>query len=240
MLPGHYNPRDDGAAGGGGGGNPNAILNIPLTPLEIKARNHAILCTVGFLILLPLGVLLARYARTFTHRWFWGHATMQFVISGPVIFAGWALGHEVSDALEFQDMHDPHQNIGIALLAMYATQLLLGTFIHFFKMQGFFRGHRTPQNYLHVALGLAIIALAAYQVHYGLNTEWLVLGFGGVPGHQVPDKAMHAWLALIIVFWVLYFLGMAVLPRQFSREKDGREQLHIARKTEGDPGGVEA
>jgi len=224
---------DGGSSGGGGGGNdgaPTGRLLIPLSPLEIKARNHAILCTVGFLILLPLGVLLARYARTFTRSWFWGHAVMQLVISGPVIFAGWAMGHQLANQLGLQSLFDPHQKIGIALLALYVTQLLLGTIIHFVKMPGLFRGHRPPQNYLHVALGLAILALAAYQVHYGLTIEW-TFATGGL--HEVPDSAMHAWLALIIVFWVLYFLGMALLPRQFSREKEGRQQMRMARKSEG-------
>lgn len=40
--------------------------SFPLQPLEIMAKNHAILATTGFLILLPVGVLVARYARTFT------------------------------------------------------------------------------------------------------------------------------------------------------------------------------
>jgi len=215
--------------GGDGANGVSAAIAIPLSPLEIKARNHALLCSIGFLVLLPLGVLLARYARTFTRRWFWGHAVMQLVISGPVIFAGWAMGHNVAIELELEFLYDPHQQIGIALLALYVTQLLVGTLIHFVKVPGLFRGHRPPQNYLHVALGLAILALAAYQVHYGLYIEWL-FATGGL--HQVPEAAKNAWLALIIVFWVLYFLGMALLPRQFSREKEGRQQMRMASKDE--------
>ncbi|KAJ7697628.1 hypothetical protein B0H17DRAFT_1051651 [Mycena rosella] len=121
---------------------------------------------------------------------------------------------------------DPHQKIGVALLAMYVTQLLLGGFIHFVKLP--IRGHRPPQNYLHAVLGLAIIALAAYQIHYGLTIEWLLTGQGPVPG-----SALNAWLALIIVFWALYFLGMALLPRQFSREKEGRAAMRRAAAAKG-------
>ena len=40
---------------------------------------HAILCTIGFLILLPAGALLARYARTFTNVWFKGHWLFQLL-----------------------------------------------------------------------------------------------------------------------------------------------------------------
>ncbi|KAJ7017175.1 hypothetical protein C8F04DRAFT_1054523 [Mycena alexandri] len=223
---------DDRGQNGGETGNPHDdVFSFPLSSIEIMARNHAILCTVGFLILLPLGVLLARYARTFTRRWFWGHAVMQLVISGPVIFAGWAMGNRTANKLELEMLHDPHQQIGIALLALYVTQLLLGTFIHYVKMPTLFRGHRPPQNYLHVALGLAIIALAGYQVHYGLYTEW---DFATEGLHHVPKSAMHAWLALIIVFWVLYFLGMALIPRQFSAEKEGRQQMHRTGKEDPD------
>jgi hypothetical protein len=46
----------------------SASFHIPLLPIEKRVRNHAVLETVGFLILLPLGVLIARYARAFTSR----------------------------------------------------------------------------------------------------------------------------------------------------------------------------
>jgi len=219
---------DAGQDGGGGnGGNPNGFISVPLSMQEILARRHAILCSVGFLILLPLGVLLARYTRTFLRHWFWGHAIIQLIVSAPVIFAGVAYGFQAANSLEFPMLQDPHQKIGVALIALYAIQLLLGMFIHFIKLP--IRGHRPPQNYLHVVLGLAILALAAYQVHYGLTIEW-VFATGG--NHPIPDDAMHAWLALIIVFWVLYFLGMALLPRQFKREKEGRQAMRM--KHEGD------
>ena len=72
---------------------------------------HAIFCTVGFLLFLPAGALLARYLRTFIpgHIWFKGHAIFQFFIgrhsspapslmayidsaAGPTIFIGVILG----------------------------------------------------------------------------------------------------------------------------------------------------
>ncbi|KAK7044898.1 cytochrome b561 domain-containing protein [Favolaschia claudopus] len=226
---------DGGAEDADPGGTAGGFFDFPLTPIEVVARRHAILCTVGFLILLPLGVLLARYARTFTRRWFWGHAVIQLVLSGPVIFAGVAMGFNAAKMLELENLEDPHQKIGVSLIALYVIQLLVGIFIHFVKMGKLFGGHRPPQNYFHVVLGLAILALAAYQVHYGLYTEWLLTG--GL--HQVPGSAKHAWLALIIVFWVLYFLGMALLPRQFSREREGRQQMRLAAKTGTGPKEVE-
>jgi hypothetical protein len=56
------------------------------------------------------------------------------------------------------------QRIGYAIFALYSFQLLLGMFIRGVRTQSLFIAHRPPQNYLHAALGLAILAMAGYQV----------------------------------------------------------------------------
>ncbi|THU90124.1 hypothetical protein K435DRAFT_864601 [Dendrothele bispora CBS 962.96] len=43
-------------------------FSLRLFEIERLARNHGILCTVGFMILLPLGIVIARYLRTFTNK----------------------------------------------------------------------------------------------------------------------------------------------------------------------------
>ncbi|KAI0067008.1 hypothetical protein BV25DRAFT_1795970 [Artomyces pyxidatus] len=169
---------------------------IPLSPLETKIRTHALLVSIGFLIFLPLGTLTARYLRTYTNRWWFGHSTINFVISAPLIFAGWALGHQATTESLIGHFNDRHKQIGLALLVLYLFQLTLGAFIHFIRIPFLFVGHRPPQNYFHAILGLAILALAAYEVHYGYTTEWPTIT-GNV--HPVPESAKHAWLALIIV-----------------------------------------
>jgi hypothetical protein len=126
-----------------------------------------------------------------------------------------------STELEQGHFIDPHQKIGLALLILYLVQLLVGWIVHFFKFPGLFKGHRAPHNYFHAFLGLVILILAAYQVHYGLYTEW-AFATGGL--HVVPMSAKRAWLALIIVFWVLYVAAMALLPRQFKQERAFRNR----------------
>jgi len=191
-----------------------------LTPFEVRVRNHAVLCTVGFLILLPIGALVARYSRTLPYKWFYAHWIIQFVIAGPVIFAGWALGHQTSTFLGAGHFIDPHQKMGLALIILYVLQLAIGVLVHFFKFPKLLRGHRAPHNYLHVIFGLAIFILAQYDVHYGLYIEW-DNQTGGL--HQVPNSAKKAWLALVVLFWVLYGLGMAFIPRQFKQESESRK-----------------
>jgi len=195
------------------------ILHFPLSDIEKRARNHAILCTVGFLILLPVGVLVARYTRTLPYRWFWAHWIIQLVISGPVILYGWSLGRRTTISYGLGQFKDPHEKMGLALLILYLVQILLGAVAHAVKLPRVFRGHRAPHAYLHAILGLVIFACAQWQVHYGLFTEWAI-ATGGL--HKVPESAKHAWLALVIVFWVLYGLGLALVPRQYKQESEAR------------------
>ena len=52
---------------------------------------HALLCSIGFLFVLPVGALLARWLRKFNPHWFRAHWITQLVLGGPTIVAGWAL-----------------------------------------------------------------------------------------------------------------------------------------------------
>ncbi|EJC98208.1 uncharacterized protein FOMMEDRAFT_143304 [Fomitiporia mediterranea MF3/22] len=198
-------------------------FSIPLSPLDKQIRKHALLCSIGFIFLLPVGVLIGRYFRTFTSKWFWAHSFLQFIVSGPVIFAGWYYGYQSTASLNTGGHFvDPHKKTGLALLILYLVQLLIGTVIHSFKTPRLLNGHRPPQNYFHAILGLVIIALAFYQVHYGIVTEWTE---GTGDGTVVPRAAMRAWEALIVLFWVLYAAGLALLPRQYKQEAEGRNRV---------------
>ena len=173
----------------------------------------------------PKGVFFFFFYYSDSHltscRWFHAHWVIQFLVAGPVIFAGWALGHQSSEILAQGHYLDVHQKVGLALLILYVLQLAIGVFVHAFKFPSIFRGHRAPHNYFHVVFGLAIFALAQFnvcvvlnnspppppseplpfwlfsiQVYYGLFTEW-DLQVGSL--HPVPQSAKHAWLALVIV-----------------------------------------
>ncbi|KAJ7578684.1 hypothetical protein C8J56DRAFT_968778 [Mycena floridula] len=192
---------------------------MSLSPIESYARTHAILCSVGFLILLPLGSLIARYSRTFTSRWFWSHATIQLLISGPVIIIGWSKGYGTAEKLGVPHFRDPHQQMGLSLLILYVLQSLLGIFIHYVKLPTLGQGKRPVQNYFHAFLGLVILILAARQVQYGMQIEWLYMF-----GTKVSYSAIEATIACVVIFWVLYFIGLAFLPKQLRQEKRARQE----------------
>ncbi|PPR04941.1 hypothetical protein CVT24_007291 [Panaeolus cyanescens] len=197
-----------------------STIHFPLTAVERQVITHALLCSVGFLVLLPVGVLIPRLTRTLNYQWFWAHWIFQLVIAGPVIFAGYAKGHQLTTHLGTGHFKDPHEKMGVTLLSLYIIQLLLGIFVHFAKFPRVFRGYRPPHSYIHAVLGLVILALAQWQIHYGLYTEWQ-LADGGL--HKVTQKAKDAWRALLIVFWVLYAVGLTLLPRQFAQERQARK-----------------
>ncbi|KAH9062332.1 hypothetical protein EDB87DRAFT_1673828 [Lactarius vividus] len=194
-----------------------AFANFGLSEYEKRVRDHGLLAAIAFLVIIPVGVLIPRYLRTFTNRWFWGHSIPNFLISGPLVFAAWAMGskaHDLTDA-----PMDHHKRIGYVIFGLYIGQVVLGAFIHSIRIPLPFLGHRPPQNYIHALLGLAILAMANYQVHYGIYVEWPLMT-GDV--HPVKQSAKHAWLALVIVFWSLYVIGLVLLPRQYTQEREGR------------------
>ncbi|KAH9859060.1 hypothetical protein C2E23DRAFT_880437 [Lenzites betulinus] len=188
----------------------------PLLPYQKKIVAHALLCTIGFLILLPAGALLARYARTFTNTWFTGHWAFQLAFAGPVIIAGVALGISAVATAGAKHLDDDHKKWGVAIFALYFVQITLGAVIHYVKPTSFTVGKRRPmQNYFHAVLGLIIIALAFYQVRTGFRTEW-VAATGRNP---ISNSANIVWYVWVVLVPVLYFAGLAFLPRQFRMER---------------------
>ncbi|KZP30307.1 hypothetical protein FIBSPDRAFT_917134 [Athelia psychrophila] len=177
--------------------------------------NHGILCTIGFLGLLPLGVLIARWTRAFTTRWFAGHAVIQAVLSGPIIVAGVALGIHSVDASGGMHLDDTHKKLGVALFVLYFVQLLGGAVIHFFKPKNSTR--RPAQNYAHAFLGLLIIALAFWQVRTGYRSEYPEWATG-----RVPMGVNTLWIVWVVLIPVAYFAGLALVPRQFRQEGAAR------------------
>ncbi|KAJ7429023.1 hypothetical protein B0H11DRAFT_2267605 [Mycena galericulata] len=152
--------------------------------------------------------------------WFWPHATMNLLVTGPLVFTAFALGYQATTASETPHFHDPHQKIGLVLLILYLAQVSLGAFIHFVKVPRTFPGGRRPQNYLHAVLGLAIIGLASFQTHYGLWTEWALINGNA---HPVSWHCKRFWLGIVVGMFTLYAFGLALVPRQFKQERAARQ-----------------
>jgi len=183
---------------------------------------HAILCSLGFLLFLPIGALLARYFRTFSSSWFQGHWIVQFAIGGTIILTGIAMGIGAVASAGAPHLNDVHKRWGVALFMLYLAQCGLGAFIHWVKPK-VPRG-RPPQNYMHAVLGLTIIGLAFYQVRTGYKTEW-PMATGLQPLSYGVDVLWYVW---IVVLPLLYAVGLSLLPRQFSQENAPRRDKEYA------------
>lgn len=79
-------------SGSGGTGDVDNGGKQPFQTFEKLIIAHAVMATVGFLILLPLGGIIARWGRTFTEKWFYYHWKIQVIFSIPIVVIGWALG----------------------------------------------------------------------------------------------------------------------------------------------------
>ncbi|KAI0288575.1 hypothetical protein BC826DRAFT_680155 [Russula brevipes] len=181
---------------------------------EATIRTHAYLAATTFLVVMPLGVLIPRYFRTFTNRWWHAHWVLNSVVSGSLIIAAWVKGNQAQ-----RGSMDTHKRIGLVIFGLCIAQMSLGTFIHYvrvFRVSFPFGSRRPPQNYMHALLGLTILALAEYQVHNGMYSEW-PRKTGNSP---MSKSAKHAWLALTIIFWCLYAFGLLFLPRQYRQERE--------------------
>ncbi|KAJ7489907.1 hypothetical protein B0H11DRAFT_2403206 [Mycena galericulata] len=166
---------------------------------------HGFLLSVGFLVLLPTGSLVARWGRTFTPRWFKAHRVLNFGVALPVIAGGFVLGLLAVFDRRAAHLSDAHQICGVLLFALYVTQLALGR-----------RAPHPPANVLHAVLGLSIVALAFFQVRSGFG-EW---------SRSTGQPDVARWCRDALVGWVvvvpaLYFTGLVLLRRQFAQEQQG-------------------
>ncbi|KAG8941717.1 hypothetical protein FRC03_004045 [Tulasnella sp. 419] len=242
------------------GQSQSQFYDPPLTSDERKLVTHGILMSLAFLVLLPIGALIPRYTRTvpaLQNKWFTAHWIVQFLISSPLIFAGWALAYQHVGKSGRKHFEDPHQKAGLALLVLYLVQIVFGAIIHFFKpgakplasksaedkdADSTSKTHtgmsssqaikssvlaRPVQNYLHAIAGLSIIGLAFWNVRYGIKHEWTT--YTGRSWTSDLNRANKWWLAWVIIVPILYALGLALLPRQWHQE--------AARRSGGVPSG---
>lgn len=76
----------------GSSSDPQVIGSPPFKTFEKLIVAHAVIVTMGFLVILPTGAMVARWGRMVSDKWFYYHWFIQVVISIPVVVIGWTLG----------------------------------------------------------------------------------------------------------------------------------------------------
>ncbi|KAF3329423.1 putative ferric-chelate reductase 1 [Carex littledalei] len=139
-----------------------------------KARWHGFLVALGWGILMPVGIMMARYFKKYDPFWFYAHISIQgagFVLGLVGIIIGFSLNDDGVDNI------DVHKAIGIIILVFGALQIK-AFFIRPVKTSKI----RRYWNWYHHNIGRAAVILSIVNIFIGLDiasesTGWSV-GYG--------------------------------------------------------------
>jgi len=213
------------------------VLDAPTRPTKPNDLNtvekviklHAFCVSLGFLVLLPAGSLIARCGRSFTPKWFKAHWTSNMVLALPVITGGVLLGPVIVYIKPTFRIHlaNAHEICGVILLSLYYAQVALGRYIHerrnrLARLGPISRPH-PPLNILHICLGISIIGLAFLQVRSGL--QWWETLTGRPPITPWAYPLWHVWIVLLPL---TYFGAYVLLPYQLRQERESYLPLPAA------------
>jgi len=214
-------PSDDNDAGGNGNGD-EANGSTP-TPTPSDAASdasesrlssfagfvHAGLCMAAFLLVIPSGALVVRYAKlTGSSVAFDLHRILQFGVAGVFIVMG-ILAHLLMDT-HGSDLS--HKLWGAGLVALYVVQCGVGFWVQRTPEQ-----HRTRVQRITLAvLGASIVLLAFYD-------SWL--------GVVATGHSPLWWSILFVCVPPLFLLGWLVIQRRFGSEGEDAKGDYVALDT---------
>uniref|UniRef100_A0A0D6QTD7 Cytochrome b561 and DOMON domain-containing protein n=1 Tax=Araucaria cunninghamii TaxID=56994 RepID=A0A0D6QTD7_ARACU len=169
-------------------------------PHQTLKNRHGVLNVVSWGIMMPIGAMIARYAKTFESAdpaWFYLHAFCQS--SGYIIgVSGWATGLKLGSYSKGTE-EKSHRRIGIALFA-------LGTLQVFALLLRPKKDHklRVYWNVYHHSVGYSVIVLSIINIFKGYDIldpekKWkhayigVIASLGGIA------------LILEVVTWIIFF-----------------------------------
>nr|XP_043621016.1 cytochrome b561 and DOMON domain-containing protein At5g35735-like [Erigeron canadensis] len=130
-----------------------------------RRNTHGVLSAVSWGVLMPMGVMVARYLKVFkvgNPAWFYLHAAIQTSAYGVGV-AGWATGLKLGgDSVGIK--YNTHRNIGITLF-VFAT---LQVFALLLRPKPDNK-YRIYWNFYHQGLGYSVIILSIINVYKGLD-----------------------------------------------------------------------
>ena len=177
------------------------ISNQPAAPNQTLKRVHGILNTISWGILLPLGVIFARYLRPILDpAWFYIHISFQ-TLGYALGVIGWGLGMKLRSLTAA--VHTSHQNIGIALFVFSTLQMFA-----FFLRPGKDMKIRKYWNVYHHLLGYTIIGLSIINIFKGIDIY---------EGSSIWSYGYIGSLCVLIAASLLLEIAMWVRRRRHQR-----------------------
>lgn len=147
---------NSGGGGGGGAGGGD----------RVKKRNiHGVLNVVSWGIMFPIGIVIARYLRSFPSAdplWFYLHVFCQ-VSAYAIGVAGWGTGLKLGSQSK-GITYSTHRNLGISLFALATVQI----FALLLRPQKDHK-YRFYWNIYHHGLGYSILVLGVINVFKGFD-----------------------------------------------------------------------
>ncbi|GAA5836688.1 hypothetical protein JCM3766R1_006992 [Sporobolomyces carnicolor] len=160
---------------------------------------HAAIGSIGAVLFVPAGILLARLGRSGT--WFPAHRAIQF-FSALLIIVSAIIGITQNDGAHFSD---GHQRLGIILIALFVAQPALGIFAHWTKggapltsaHPALSRPYPSIVRIIHIVLGVVVAGVGYWQVASGFD-EW----------QSSSDRQTSVPTAVKAVFWILVAIAV--------------------------------
>ncbi|KAJ4790481.1 Cytochrome b561 and DOMON domain-containing protein [Rhynchospora pubera] len=143
-----------------------------------KARKHGLLVLLGWGVLVPIGILAARYFKRYDPHWFYSHISIQTVGFGLGL-AGIIMGFDLED--DEVDDYDKHKALGIAILVFGCLQVTA-----FLARPDKSSKVRKYWNWFHHNIGRLAIAFSIANIFLGLSIasegkSWYI-GYGAFLG----------------------------------------------------------
>ncbi|SCV69608.1 BQ2448_2628 [Microbotryum intermedium] len=186
---------------------------------------HAVTAGLATMILMPGAILIARYFRA--TRWFPLHVALNsLTVILMIIAIGTAVyvtGGGFGDAT--------HYSVGLAIFIIILVQAGLGYGAHLTRRPDLASGARlptltgkSPVRHVHNLLGLALIALAFFNVHEGFE-RWPL----------DSDAASAVPKAVTVVYWILLGVGAGLYVLGWLFEVLGKSNHQALRSDENLP-----
>jgi hypothetical protein len=168
--------------------------NSGVARIDRKSKIHGSLNILGWGLLLPVGAMVARYARALDPCWFYTHIAFQ-VVGFACVIAGVATGVDIAK-YRMPDQLDAHRGLGIFIFVLAILQVLaLGLRP---KVDAKVRKY---WNWYHHWVGRLALFLAVINIFLGLNMSHAERDFK-VGYISILSIELAAFVILELLLWL--------------------------------------
>lgn len=130
-------------------------------PYSNIRKTHGAINLLGWGILMPIGVIVARFAKQWDPLWFYAHVSIQslgFIFGVSGVICGFVLEDKTSAEV------DRHKSLGVVILALGCLQV-----IAFLARPRKDSKYRKYWNWYHYLVGRVLILLAVINIFHGIH-----------------------------------------------------------------------